>query len=59
MTWQEKVKAGMNLIAEGCYDNKQWYNCHECPMDAYCDAINIGAEAGFKVDIPETWREFK
>lgn len=55
MTWLEKIKEGMELIASGCDDNKSWENCINCPFEKYCDAIHIGAEAGLEVEIPETW----
>ena len=53
--WQDKVKAGMRLIAEGCLSNHHFTICGQCPFNNYCDAIQIGAEAGLDVDIPENW----
>ena len=55
MTWQEKITEGMRSIAEGCDENKSFVDCETCPFNDYCDAIQIGAEAGLKIDIPETW----
>ena len=55
MTWLEKIKEGMELIASGCDDNKSWEECAKCPFEKYCDAIHIGAEAGLEVEIPEGW----
>lgn len=57
MNWKEKIHKGMELIAEGCYNNNSLNDCRQCPMDLYCDAIRLAEEAGYKIDIPETWRE--
>ena len=57
MEWVDKIKAGMNLIAEGCLENKQFSHCKYCPFDQFCDSIQIGAESGLHVDIPENWHE--
>lgn len=45
----------MTIIADGCTINKSFVNCEICPFESYCDAIQIGAEDGLKVDIPENW----
>ena len=55
MTWDEIIKLGMTIIADGCTINKSFVNCEICPFESYCDAIQIGAEDGLKVDIPENW----
>lgn len=57
MTWQEKIAEGMRSIAEGCDENKSFADCKSnmCPFIDYCNAIEIGAETGLKIDIPETW----
>lgn len=53
--WLNYIRAGMRLIAEGCCSNKSFSECVICPFDKYCDAIQLGAEAGLNVDIPENW----
>ena len=58
MTWQEKIAAGMELIASGCDDNKSYENCKECPFTRYCKAMiyAVGNEREYEdIDIPETW----
>ena len=57
MPWQEKIKLGMQWIHEGCTDNHSLTICTDCPFNKYCDAIQIGQEAGFNIDIPENWEE--
>jgi hypothetical protein len=57
MDWLDKIKTGMSLIAAGCNENKELSDCHYCPFDEFCNAIQIGAEAGLNVDIPENWEE--
>ena len=53
--WLNDIRAGMKLIVEGCCGNKSFSDCAICPLDKYCDAIQLGAEAGLNVDIPENW----
>ena len=55
MTWQEIVKFGMEVIADGCDRNKSFKNCDICPFVDYCNIIQIGAKAGYEVEIPEGW----
>lgn len=55
MTWQQIVQLGMEVIADGCDRNKSLTSCEICPFNEYCNAIQIGSEAGLSVDIPETW----
>ena len=55
MTWQQIIKFGMEVIADGCDRNTSLMTCDVCPFIEYCNAIQTGAEAGLPVDIPETW----
>lgn len=55
MNWITEIKNGMKMIMEGCSHNISLVDCAICPFDKYCDAIQIGAEAGLNVDIPENW----
>ena len=56
MSWQEIIKFGMEVIADGCDRNNTLQSCHSCPFDMYCDVIKLGEEAGYKVEIPECWK---
>lgn len=54
--WLKKIKTGMNLISEGCNENKHFANCRYCPFEVFCDVI---AESGYNIDIPENWNKYE
>lgn len=41
-TWDEEIKEGMFLIAEGCWNAMEENGCHskKCPFEDYCHKIN-------------------
>jgi len=41
MEWNEKIKKGMELIGEGCFEEGGWSTCRmsKCPFGDYCWAI--------------------
>jgi hypothetical protein len=39
MDWKEKMKKGMEMVAEACKGNEDWNSCEECPFSTLCDAI--------------------
>lgn len=43
MDWKEKMKKGMELIKQACFENEEWLNCADCPFGCICDAV-IGSE---------------
>lgn len=55
MSWQDTIKFGMQIIANGCNRNII-DSCEQCPFNNYCEAINIGATAHWlDVKMPENW----
>ena len=52
MSWDDKILEGMQLIREGCRENKEWSNCSKCPFDECCDKIMKG---GNDYDAPSEW----
>ena len=55
MDWKEKIRAGMEMIMQGCWENPLWTNCHECPFDTLCTSIYKDEEHHFST--PDTWKE--
>ena len=59
MTWVDKVKAGMNLMADGCRENTSLTNCNECPFTKYCDVLYNAAytfhDSLAGKELPEKW----
>ena len=53
MDWLDKIKAGMNLIADGCREQNTLSGCRNCPLDKYC-TLFIQTE----LPLPEDW-EYK
>jgi len=39
MDWKEKMKKGMELIKQACFENEEWNCCADCPFTNICDAI--------------------
>lgn len=55
MTWKEKISTGLNLIIEGCKENTEWHNCHECPFEILCDSIFGDSETPYST--PDCYEE--
>jgi hypothetical protein len=61
MTWNEKMKAGMALMAEACVEasdeEEPSFPCDTCPATRYCALIHEVAE---KRNLPPifNWDEF-
>ena len=55
MNWKEKILEGMHLIIEGCKENTEWRNCHECPFTVLCDSIYADSESPYST--PDTYEE--
>ena len=52
MEWADKIRAGMNLIADGCRENTSSANCDDCPFIKYCD---ISHSSLTDKELPENW----
>ncbi len=55
MEWIDKIKAGMNLMADGCRENTSSANCKDCPFIKYCDVLYNAAHILIDKDLPENW----
>lgn len=55
MTWQQKIREGMNLIIEGCKENTEWRACNDCPFTELCDSIYMDEDS--KYSTPDTYEE--
>ena len=51
MIWYDKIRLGMELIREGCFDNHLDENCgQECPFKDYCWYTTDEPQS-----LPENW----
>jgi hypothetical protein len=61
MNWREKIKKGMRLISDGCYQAGGFSNCkmNHCPFSDYCWIILKGQdeERGANISAPWYWNE--
>ena len=55
MNWLDKIKAGMNLIADGCREQNTLSGCRNCPLDKFCATLCIQTE----LPLPENWPDWK
>lgn len=59
MTWDEKMKVGMALMSEACFESEdeERYPCDRCPATRYCAILHEIAEARNLPPISH-WDEF-
>ena len=55
MEWQDKIKEGMRLMSEGCYESFQAAGkcTNKCPFAKYCVMLEYDL---VEKDLPSVWQ---